>query len=163
MKRTLSVLLLALAALQAGAAEVAATDSHIARMGRMVEEADGAVRFAYPGVKLAFSFTGSRLSFDAASSGARSYLEAVIDGGAPQRIKIGGAPATYTLLDAKPGHHSIEIMHRSETWHGVVTLTGFKTDGVLDAAPALPADLRPIALASAARIAPRLHADEVWT
>jgi lysophospholipase L1-like esterase len=29
-------------------------------------------------------------------------------------------------------------MHRSESWHGVVTLAGFSTDGELKAAPALP-------------------------
>jgi lysophospholipase L1-like esterase len=119
--------------------EIPANDSHIARMGRMTEEADGALRFAYPGVRLSFSFTGSTLSFDAWSSGTRSYLEAVVDGGAPQRIKVGVERATFTLLHAgKPGRHRVEIMHRSESWHGVVTLAGFATDGKFDAPPALP-------------------------
>jgi lysophospholipase L1-like esterase len=120
--------------------QIRADDSHIAHMGRMTVEADGAVRFAYPGVRLSFGFTGATLSFQASSSGTQSYLEAVVDGGAPQRIKIGQARENFTLLaDAGSAHHDVEIMHRSESWHGVVTLSGFNADGQFDAAPALPA------------------------
>lgn len=119
---------------------VAATDPNIARMGRLAETPEGALRFAYPGVRLSFAFTGTTLSVDAASSGAHSYLEAVIDGGPPQRIKVGNARASHALIDAAaPGMHTVEIMHRSETWHGVVTLAGFSIDGDLAAPPQLPA------------------------
>lgn len=135
---TVAALAAALHHSSAGAAPhfVAATDAHIAHMGRLAETPEGAVRFAYPGVRLSFGFTGTALSVDASSSGAHSYLEAVIDGGLPQRIKVGSAKATYALLEAAaPGRHTVEIMHRSETWHGVVTLTGFHVDGELMAAP----------------------------
>ena len=116
------------------------TDAHIARMGRMVEQADGSVRFGYPGVRFTFSFTGTSLSMDAWSSGDNSFLEAVIDGGAPQLIDVRRERATFTLIAAdKAAVHRVEIMHRSETWHGVVTLASFNVDGKLAPAPRLPA------------------------
>jgi lysophospholipase L1-like esterase len=121
------------------AAPVAAADARITRMGRTVEMPDGALRFAYPGVRLSLAFTGRALSFEALSSGTLSNLEAVVDGGTPQLIKLNKERARYTLVDAdKPGRHTIELMLRSETWQGVVTLAGFETDGQLEAAPPLP-------------------------
>ncbi len=139
MRLKLIVIAAMLAACGARAATVAATDSHIARMGRAVEDADGGLRFGYPGVRLSFSFTGKALSVDAWSSGKQSYLDVVIDGAAPRRIAVPPERTTLTLVDAATaGHHSVDIMHRSETWNGVVTLAGFATDGALDAAPPLP-------------------------
>lgn len=123
----------------AAAATIPAADAQVARMGRLVTTPEGAVRFAYPGVRLSLRFHGASLKFQASSSGAHSYLEAVIDGGAPQRIKIGADRATYTLVDAPTaGLHTVEIMHRAETWHGVVTLTSLNTDGVLLSPPLAP-------------------------
>ena len=122
-----------------GAALTPAQDKHIARMGRVAALPDGGVRIAYPGVTLSLTFTGTSLSVDAWSSGAGSYLEAVVDGGAPRRIKIGSERASYPILEhGARGKHTVELMHRSETWHGVVTLAGITADGPLGAPPALP-------------------------
>jgi lysophospholipase L1-like esterase len=119
--------------------QVPAADPRIVRMGRTVETPEGMLRFAYPGVRLSFTFSGTSLSFDAWSSGSQSYLEAVLDGGAPVRIKIGRERQRHALIEAdRPGQHTIEIMHRAETWHGVVTLAGFQSDGVLGAGAPLP-------------------------
>ena len=115
-----------------------ALDPHIARMGRMVEQLDGSVRFGYPGVRLSFTFTGKSVSLDAWSSGANSFLEAVIDGGPPRLIDVREQRATIKLFaSSKAGPHRVEIMHRSETWHGVVTLAGFNIDGRPGPAPQL--------------------------
>ena len=122
------------------AAPIAANDVRIARMGRTDEMPDGALRFAYPGVRLSLAFTGRRLSFEASSSGTLSNLEAVVDGGAPKLIRLGREGGRYTLVDAdQSGRHTVELMLRSESWQGVVTLRGFDTDGALEPAPPLPA------------------------
>lgn len=134
--------ILALACMMAASASwgvvLPALDPHIARMGRMVEQPDGSVRFAYPGVRLSFTFTGKSASLDAWSSGANSFLEAVVDGGPPQLIDVREQRATFKLLaDGKLRRHRVEIMHRSETWHGVVTLASFDIDGKVGPAPQL--------------------------
>jgi lysophospholipase L1-like esterase len=129
-----------LAACPVYAASVAASDGRIARMGRTAEMPDGALRFAYPGVRLSLAFTGRTLSFEASSSGTLSNLEAVVDGGPPRLIRLSRERGRYTLVDAeKAGRHTVELMQRSETWQGVVTLVGFDTDGALEPAPPLPA------------------------
>jgi lysophospholipase L1-like esterase len=135
-------ILLALAAAFATSAAAAATlpaaDPHIAVMGRSAQEPDGALRIAYPGVTLSLAFTGKSLSVDVASSGKDSYLEAVVDGGPPTKIHVPPQRASIVLVNGgASAHHRVDLMHRSETWHGVVTVAGFATDGVFEAAPVL--------------------------
>lgn len=140
MKTILAIAALLAASSSFGASLLPATDSHIARMGRLAEQPDGAVRIAYPGVSLLFGFTGKTLSVDAWSSSTNSAIDVVIDGGAPRRIQLGTQRASYTLLDAPTASsHRVEIMHPNETWHGIVTVAGIATDGQFDAAPELPA------------------------
>lgn len=132
-----ALLLSALLAMPAAAELIPAADPLVARMGRTAEQADGALRFAYPGVKLTLAFSGRTLSMDAWSSGPHGYLEVVVDGGPARRIRLGAERATYALVDT-PGEHVVEVMNRTETWHGVATLAGFTADGHLQPAPALP-------------------------
>ncbi|HEX8611594.1 MAG TPA: bifunctional acetylxylan esterase/glucomannan deacetylase AxeC2 [Telluria sp.] len=118
---------------------VRADDPRIARMGRTVAQADGSLRFAYPGVRLSLAFEGKALSVDAAASGGRSYIEVVVDGGAARIIRLSATPQAIGLVNARhAGVHRVDILHRSESWHGVVTLARFVTDGRLLATPALP-------------------------
>ncbi|NHZ34500.1 xylan esterase [Massilia sp. CCM 8692] len=118
---------------------VRADDPRIARMGRTVAQADGSLRFAYPGVRLSLAFEGRALSLDAVASGERSHIEVTVDGGAARIIGLSARPRTISLVNARQaGVHRVDILHRSESWHGVVTLARFVTDGALLAAPALP-------------------------
>jgi lysophospholipase L1-like esterase len=118
---------------------IGASDPRIARIGRTVEQADGSVQFAYPGVRLLLAFTGKRLSFDAASSGPQSWLEVAVDGGAPVAVHLSAASSTFVAVDGDAARlHQVEIMHRSETWHGTVTVSRFSTDGRFESPPALP-------------------------
>lgn len=138
MTKLAALVLSALLAMPAAARHaVPAADPAIARMGRTAEQPDGALRFAYPGVRLTLAFSGQQLSMDAWSSGQHGILEVVVDGGPVRRIKLGAGRATYTLVDT-PGEHVVDIMNRTETWHGVTTLAGFTVDGEVRQAPALP-------------------------
>ncbi|QGZ38858.1 lysophospholipase L1-like esterase [Pseudoduganella flava] len=121
-------------------AEIAlAGGGQVARMGRMVDTADGGVRFAYPGVSLFVRFEGSALSVDASSTGDKSWLDVVVDGGPPRTIHLARERSSVRLAEGlAAGAHTVEVLHRSETWHGVVTLASFVTDGRMLAPPALP-------------------------
>jgi lysophospholipase L1-like esterase len=123
----------------AAAETVRADDARISRMGRSVAEADGTVRFGYAGVTFGLLVEGRRLTMDAASSSANSLVDVVVDGGAPSTLRLDTKPRTYELFkDAGPGPHRVEIVHRTETWQGVPSITRFATDGNVLPAPALP-------------------------
>jgi lysophospholipase L1-like esterase len=135
----LSALWMMAQAMPAAAVEtLAASDARVARMGRTVQDADGALRFSYPGVTLRLAFTGTRLSMDA-QGGEKSLVDVVVDGGAPTTVALSPALRTVELVkDAAPGRHTVELVHRTETWLGVVSVARFATDGKVEAAPNLP-------------------------
>jgi lysophospholipase L1-like esterase len=125
----------------AGAAEaVLAGGADVAWMGRTANAPGGAVRFGYPGVSSFLRFEGRELVLDASSTGDKSYLDVVVDGAFVRSVALSRGRASYRLFDAvSPGAHTVHVLHRSETWHGVVTLHGFATDGRVLAPPVLPA------------------------
>jgi len=120
------------------AASMTAADSHIARMGRTDIDADGVVRFGYPGVSFYLNFEGARLSVEAEASGDNSYLDVIVDGAA-RKVRLAAGRQTVILVDgAAAGTHAVEIVNRSETWHGTAALLRFDTDGQWKPAPILP-------------------------
>jgi len=141
MRAGFSLLALLLASVGAGhAAEtIRADDARISRMGRTVSEADGRLRFGYPGVTLELSFTGTRLVVDAAG-GAHGLLDVIVDGGAPTTLRPGPELHSIELMkDAAPGPHRVALVQRTETWLGVTSVARFSTDGRFAQAPPLPA------------------------
>lgn len=118
---------------------ITATDPHITTMGRIVKNADDSAQFAFPGVSFFISFEGKELSLDAVSSGDQSYIEVIVDKGEPKIIKLSSSTKTINLVhDSSVKKHSVEIIHRSETWHGTVTFKKFATDGKFLKARLLP-------------------------
>jgi lysophospholipase L1-like esterase len=118
---------------------IRATDVQIASMGRIAKNTDGSAQFAFPGVSFFITFEGKNLSLDALSSGGQNYIEAIVDQGAPKIIKLSASEEHITLVhDSTSKKHSVEIIHRSETWHGTVTFKKFTVDGKFLVAPRLP-------------------------
>lgn len=118
---------------------IPASDPHVARMGRTALEADGGVRFSYPGVSFYLGFEGTRLNAVAQASGDQTYLDVIVDGAA-RKLRLAAGRQTVTLADGlAPGRHTVEIVNRSETWQGNAALLSFDTDGTWQAAPTLPA------------------------
>lgn len=116
-----------------------ATDSQVTTLGRIAKNTDGSALFAFPGVSFFINFEGKKLSLDALSSGGQSYIEAIVDHGVPKVIKLSANEEPIILVqEATSKKHSVEIIHRSETWHGTVTFKKFTTDGKFTSAPALP-------------------------
>ena len=102
------------------------------------DSADGVVRFGYPGVSFYLNFEGTRLSVEAEASGENSYLDVIVDGVA-RKVRLAYGRQTVSLVDgASAGKHTVEIVNRSETWHGTAALLRFDTDGKWNAAPILP-------------------------
>jgi lysophospholipase L1-like esterase len=118
---------------------ISATDNLIASMGRTEKNAGGSLRFAYPGVSFFINFEGKTLSLEASSNNSQSYIEVIVDKGEPQIFKLASTVEPLLLVNATANKkHSVEIIHRSETWHGIVTLKQFSTDGKFITPPQLP-------------------------
>jgi lysophospholipase L1-like esterase len=116
-----------------------ADDARVIRMGRTVATPRGTVMFAYPGVTLRVAFEGTRLAMDASSSG-NSVLDVIVDGGKPFVLRLGMSNGPIELVgNAAPGRHTVELVHRTETWLGAPEVRGFVTDGTFVAAAPLPA------------------------
>lgn len=151
MKRALDLVLAAMVAAAAAAGACAqaqaadtsvlrADDARVVRMGRTVATPDGALRFGYAGVTLRVAFDGTRLAMDASSSSGNSLLDVSVDGGAPVTLKPGPQLGRIELVkDAAPGRHTVELVHRTETWIGVPEIRDFVSDGSFTQAPPLPA------------------------
>lgn len=119
---------------------IKADDARVTVMGRTDAAGDGSLRFAYPGVSLHLAFEGKRLTMDAAGAREHNYLDVMVDGGAPRTLRLAPEMKTITLVDqASAAKHTVEIVNRSETWHGVATVKQFATDGTWQTPAALPA------------------------
>lgn len=115
------------------------TDTHIATMGRIEKASDGSARFGYPGVSFFVTFEGKELNLEAFSGSNQSYLEVTVDKQTPKVIKLTSSSAVLNLVkNNTTKKHQVTIVHRSETWHGLVTLKSVSTDGKFLAAASPP-------------------------
>lgn len=119
---------------------LAANDPHITWTGRRAIDANETVTFGYPGVSLQLVTTASELTLHAHSSGEQSYLDIAVEGRPLQVVNVPTDNQGITVKVSPEGHaRLIHIMHRGETWHGVVSVTGLTLhDGELLPAPELP-------------------------
>lgn len=116
-----------------------ASDDKIVTMGRIVKNADGSAKFAYPGVSFFVNFEGTTLSLTASSSGGQNYIEVITDDGQPTLFKLSAKEEQINLVNkATSKNHRVEIIHRSETWHGTVLFKQFTSDGKFKPSPILP-------------------------
>lgn len=109
---------------------VPATDAHIARMGRIHTNSDQSLSFGFPGVSFKTEVIGTRLSATLQSTKGDSWIDVIVDGGAAKPIKITQELTPIELFDfPTSGKHSVEIIHRSENWHGQVSLHNLSLTG----------------------------------
>jgi lysophospholipase L1-like esterase len=119
---------------------IPAADSHIATMGRLHTNHDGSVVVGYPGVSFKVEVIGQSLSADLHSSNGNSWIDVIVDDRAATTIKIAATPQPIELFHFPDAtKHSVEIIHRSENWHGQIILKQFTlTGGQFLPAPTLP-------------------------
>lgn len=113
--------------------EITASDTRIHIMGRFDHAKDGAIRYSYPGVTTEFNYLGRALSIRIASSHGQNYLDVIIDDQAPIVLNLPPSGEAIEIIhDEVRTEHKITLIHRSETWQGVVTFNGISiTDGDL--------------------------------
>ena len=116
-----------------GAGEfVPASDEHVAVMGRVERTESGMLRFGYPGVTLRLSVEGPALGIRAGCGGSNCRLGVVIDGKPTRVVPLTPGVSDQMLVDGlAPGTHTIDVVQRTETWQGVVSVHGFMTAGRL--------------------------------
>jgi len=109
---------------------LAAADPNIAIMGRTHTNSDQSVIFGFPGVSIKTEVIGTSLTAELQSSSGNSWIDIIVDDGAPTTVKISNQLQAITLFDlAEAGRHSVEIIHRTENWQGYITLKQFNLTG----------------------------------
>ena len=108
---------------------IRATDARVHVMGRALQTPEGALRFGFPGVTLRLAFEGTGLSWRASSSTGQSRVAISLDGQAPRTLLIAEGPHADVLAEGLvAGAHTLEIVHRTETWQGIVSVSGFQLE-----------------------------------
>lgn len=120
--------------------QLSASDSLITHIGRTHTNDDKSQTFGFPGVTFITEVEGTKLSANLHSSEGNSWIDVIVDGGTPQTIKVPQQATEIELFNfPTAAKHRVEITHRSENWHGNVTLKELSvTGGGFFAAPALP-------------------------
>jgi Carbohydrate esterase 2 N-terminal/GDSL-like Lipase/Acylhydrolase family len=105
---------------------VAASDPSVVIVGRFARADAGAVRLGYPGVTLRVDFEGTWLSMRAISSTPDNRVAVLVDGGEPRVVRLPQGESTTLLAEGlTPGTHSVDVVRRTETWQGLLTVRGF--------------------------------------
>jgi hypothetical protein len=105
---------------------VAPSDPHVAVMGRVDRPDRGTIRVGYPGVTLRLRFVGPSLGVRLSCDTPNSYVAVIVDGGEPRVLRLPRGDSDTVLADGlSAGPHSVDVVHRTETWMGVVTVHGF--------------------------------------
>jgi lysophospholipase L1-like esterase len=102
-------------------------DPRISVMGRADRSDREVLRIGYPGVTLRVRFEGPSLALRARSTTDDSYLTVVVDGTVSRKVRLGRSEQDIVLFDeaTKAGPHTIEVVHQTETWRGIVAVRGF--------------------------------------
>jgi quercetin dioxygenase-like cupin family protein/lysophospholipase L1-like esterase len=105
---------------------VPANDPRVAVMGRVDRREPGRVRFGYPGVTLRVRFEGASLAMRASAETPNSYLNVSVDGGPPRVVHLGKGDSEVALAEnLAAGAHQVDVVHRTETWMSVVSVSSF--------------------------------------
>ncbi len=102
-------------------------DPRVAVMGRVDRPDPDRLRIGYPGVTLRLRFEGPSLAMRALCDTPYSHLAVIVDGGEPRVLQLAKGASEPTLVAGLgPGAHSVDVVHRTETWEGIVTVHGFR-------------------------------------
>lgn len=119
---------------------IPAANAPVTTMGRTHILDDSSLLFGFPGVSIKADVVGKALSVELQSSTGNSWIDIIVDDGAPTAIKISNQPQLIELFNfAQVDKHSVEIIHRTENWQGQVALKQF----ILTGEKFLPAPLLP--------------------
>jgi VWFA-related protein len=107
---------------------VPADDPRVRIAGRVDRSHAGRVRLGYPGVALRLRFEGASLAMRADATTADVFFDVSVDDRPPRVLRLPAGPADVTLVEGlPPGPHAALLVHRNETWQGIVEVAGFLT------------------------------------
>jgi len=120
--------------------QVPANNAHITIMGRTQINSDQSITAGFPGVSFFIEAEGEKLSVDIQSSQGNSWVDVIVDNQPATLFKISSELQTLELFSFPiSAKHTLRITHRSENWHGNITLKQFSLIGKkFLAAPELP-------------------------
>src|SRR5512143_2545253 len=96
---------------------VPVSDPRVAVMGRADRPEPGRLRFGYPGVTLRVRFEGASLAMRASAETPHTRLGVIVDGGVARVLALRKGESDVVLAEGLgPGPHSVDVVHRSETW-----------------------------------------------
>jgi lysophospholipase L1-like esterase len=105
---------------------ISPSDPNLAVMGRVDRPQPDRLRMGFPGVTLRLRFEAAALSMRVACDTPESWMGVRLDGGEPRALHLQAGEHDVVLAQGlSVGAHSVEVVHRAETWKGVVTLRGF--------------------------------------
>jgi lysophospholipase L1-like esterase len=105
---------------------VPASDPRVAVMGRVCRPEPDRIRFGYPGVTLRVRFEGPSLAMRVSAETPNGHLAVLVDGGPPRVVRLRQGDSEVELADGLgPGPHSVDVVHRTETWMSAVNVRGF--------------------------------------
>ena len=103
------------------------SDARIAVMGRVDRSDPARMRIGYPGVTVRVRFEGGSLSMRVAATTADCHIAVILDGGEPRVVRLAKGASEVSLAEGlASGEHTVDVVHRTETWVGVVTLLGLR-------------------------------------
>lgn len=109
---------------------IPAASPQISTMGRTHINNNGSLLFGFPGVSFKMEVIGKILTADLQSSTGNSWIDVIVDEGAPTVVNITNQLQQIELFNfADDDKHSVEIIHRTENWQGQVTLKQFTLTG----------------------------------
>jgi quercetin dioxygenase-like cupin family protein/lysophospholipase L1-like esterase len=105
---------------------VPASDPHVAVMGRVERPEPGRIRFGYPGVTLRVRFEGPSLGMRLTAETPNGHVDVFVDGGPARVVHLRKGDSDVLLAESLgPGAHSVDVVHRTETWMSVLNVRGF--------------------------------------
>jgi hypothetical protein len=106
---------------------ISANDAKIAVIGRVDSTVPGRLRVGYPGVAFRIHFEGTSLAMRASASTPNSLFSVFVDGSEPRILRLPAGENEVVLAEGlTAGEHTVEVVHRTETWVGIVTVLGFR-------------------------------------
>jgi quercetin dioxygenase-like cupin family protein len=102
---------------------VPASDPHVAVMGRVERPEPGRIRFGYPGVTLRVRFEGPSLGMRVTAETPNGYVDVFVDREPARVVHLRKGDSDVLLAEGLgTGPHSVDVVHRTETWMSVVNV-----------------------------------------
>ena len=124
-----------------GSRFVRADSPEIVYEGRTATGPSGEVRMGFPGIVIHLRFRGDSLALRLDAAKDQEYIDIAVDGAAPTRVELSKGEGLYPLIARGGGEHKAEVVRRTESWQGDLTVLGcvLGAGGVLLQPEPLPA------------------------